>query len=35
MTEQLTVIAYLRAPNGQIEETKAFLTGLIARSRGV
>ena len=29
MTEQLTVVAHLRALNGQIEETKAFLLGLI------
>ena len=33
MNEQLTVIAHLRALNGQIEETKAFLTSLIAPTR--
>jgi quinol monooxygenase YgiN len=33
MTEQLTVIAHLRALNGQIEETKKFLTGLIEPTR--
>jgi quinol monooxygenase YgiN len=33
MTGQLTVIAHLRALNGQIEETKAFLTGLIEPTR--
>ena len=33
MTEQLTVIAHLRALDGQIEETKAFLTGLIDPTR--
>ena len=29
MTEQLTVVAHLRALNGQIEETKKFLMALI------
>ena len=29
MTEQLTVVAHLRALNGQVEETKKFLTALI------
>ena len=29
MAEQLTVIAHLRALQGQTEETKAFLLGLI------
>lgn len=33
MTGQLTVIAHLRALDGQIEETRAFLTGLIAPTR--
>ena len=33
MTGQLTVIAHLRALRGQIEETKAFLSGLIAVTR--
>lgn len=33
MTEQLTVVAHLRALNGQIEETKAFLLGLIKPTR--
>lgn len=33
MNEQLTVVAHLRALNGQIEETKAVLTGLIAPTR--
>ena len=33
MTQQLTVIAHLRALNGQIEETRAFLTALIAPTR--
>jgi quinol monooxygenase YgiN len=33
MTDQLTVIAHLRALNGQIEETRAFLTALIAPTR--
>lgn len=33
MAGQLTVIAHLRALNGQIEATKAFLTGLIAPTR--
>lgn len=33
MTKQLTVIAHLRALDGQIEETKAFLTDLIAPTR--
>ena len=33
MTEQLTVVAHLRARNGQIEETKKFLMGLIAPTR--
>lgn len=33
MHEQLTVVAHLRALNGQIAETKAFLTGLIAPTR--
>lgn len=33
MAGQLTVIAHLRALDGQIEETKAFLTGLIAPTR--
>lgn len=33
MTAQLTVIAHLRALNGQIEETRAFLTDLIAPTR--
>jgi quinol monooxygenase YgiN len=33
MAGQLTVIAHLRALNGQIEETKGFLTGLIAPTR--
>jgi quinol monooxygenase YgiN len=32
MTEQLTVVAHLRALNGQIEETK-FLMGLVAPTR--
>jgi quinol monooxygenase YgiN len=33
MSKQLTVIAHLRALNGQIEETKAFLTSLIEPTR--
>ena len=33
MAGQLTVVAHLRALNGQIQETKAFLTGLIAPTR--
>jgi quinol monooxygenase YgiN len=33
MTEQLTVVAHLRALNGQIEETKSFLLGLIGPTR--
>jgi len=33
MSEQLTVIAHLRAIDGQIEETKAFLMGLIEPTR--
>lgn len=33
MSEQLTVIAHLRAIDGQIAETKAFLTDLIAPTR--
>jgi quinol monooxygenase YgiN len=33
MAEQLTVIAHLRALDGQIEETKKFLNGLIAPTR--
>lgn len=33
MTSQLTVIAHLRALDGQIEETKAFLTDLIRPTR--
>ena len=33
MSDQLTVIAHLRALNGQIEETRAFLTGLIEPTR--
>lgn len=33
MTEQLTVVAHLRALNGQIDETRAFLQGLIAPTR--
>jgi quinol monooxygenase YgiN len=33
MTEQLTVVAHLRALSGQIEETKAFLLGLIEPTR--
>jgi quinol monooxygenase YgiN len=33
MTQQLTVIAHLRALRGQIEETKAFLTSLIEPTR--
>ena len=33
MNEQLTVVAHLRALRGQIEETKAFLTSLIAPTR--
>ena len=33
MTDQLTVVAHLRALNGQIEETKTFLLGLIAPTR--
>ena len=33
MARQLTVIAHLRALNGQTEATKAFLTGLIAPTR--
>ncbi len=33
MTEELTVVAHLRAMNGQIEETRNFLLGLIAPTR--
>jgi quinol monooxygenase YgiN len=33
MTEQLTVVAHLRALNGQVEETKKFLTALIEPTR--
>lgn len=33
MSEQLTVIAHLRAIDGQIEETKQFLLGLIEPTR--
>ncbi|MFT7449172.1 MAG: quinol monooxygenase YgiN [Glaciecola sp.] len=33
MTPQLTVIAHLRALDGQIEETKEFLTSLIDPTR--
>jgi quinol monooxygenase YgiN len=33
MTGQLTVIAHLRALNGQVEETKKFLSGLIEPTR--
>lgn len=33
MSGQLTVIAHLRAIDGQIEETRAFLTGLIEPTR--
>lgn len=33
MAKQLTVIAHLRALNGQIDETRAFLTGLIEPTR--
>ena len=33
MTGQLTVIAHLRALDGQIEETKAFLMGLVSPTR--
>ena len=33
MAEQLTVIAHLRALQGQTEETKAFLLGLIEPTR--
>lgn len=33
MTEQLTVVAHLRALHGQIAETKAFLLGLIEATR--
>jgi len=33
MTEQLTVVAHLRALNGQIEETRKFLLGLIKPTR--
>lgn len=33
MTGQLTVVAHLLALNGQIDATKAFLTGLIAPTR--
>ena len=33
MTEQLTVVAHLRALNGQIEETKKFLMALVAPTR--
>ena len=33
MSGQLTVIAHLRAIDGQIEETRAFLTGLIESTR--
>jgi quinol monooxygenase YgiN len=33
MTEQLTVVAHLRALNGQIEETKKYLSGLIEPTR--
>jgi quinol monooxygenase YgiN len=33
MTGQLTVVAHLRALNGQIEQTKTFLMGLIEPTR--
>ena len=33
VTEQLTVVAHLRALNGQIEETKKFLTAPIEPTR--
>ena len=33
MTEQLTVVAHLRALDGRIEETKAFLLRLVAPTR--
>lgn len=33
MTEQLTVIAHLRALDGRIDETRAFLSGLITPTR--
>lgn len=33
MAGQLTVIAHLRALNGQIEETRDFLLGLVAPTR--
>ncbi len=33
MTEQLTVVAHLRALHGQIEETKAFLLSLVEPTR--
>jgi quinol monooxygenase YgiN len=33
MTEQLTVVAHLRALKGQVEETKTFLQGLIGPTR--
>ena len=33
MTGQLTVVAHLRALDGRIEETKAFLSSLIAPTR--
>lgn len=33
MAKQLTVVAHLRALNGQIAETRAFLTGLIEPTR--
>ena len=33
MTEQLTVVAHLRALNGRVEETKTFLLGLIKPTR--
>lgn len=33
MSKQLTVIAHLRALDGQIEETRAFLSGLIDPTR--
>jgi quinol monooxygenase YgiN len=33
VTEQLTVVAHLRALGGRIEETKAFLLGLVGPTR--
>lgn len=33
MTKQLTVIAHLRALDGQVEETKALLMGLVEPTR--